>query len=42
MDNSENEEQLGIADDDEEISVGQSIAVKVGLVYLFNFTIATR
>ena len=31
MDNSENEEQLGIADDDEEISVGQTIAVKVGL-----------
>ena len=29
MDNSENEEQLGITDHDEEISVGQTIAVKV-------------
>ena len=31
MDNSEHEEQLGIADHDEEISVGQTIAVKVRL-----------
>jgi hypothetical protein len=30
MDSSEPEEQLGITDHDEEISVGQTIAVKVG------------
>jgi hypothetical protein len=35
MDNNEPEEQLGISDHDEEISVGQTIAVKVRLIPVF-------